>query len=112
MLVFCVIGSYALANRMFDVWVMLAFGLVGYAMERAGVPLAPLVIGLVLAPIGEEHLTAGLMQSGGSFSPLLTRPVSLVLSLIAVAMLGWTLRNRFFGSESLPKGDPRDGVIP
>ena len=53
-LVFCVIGSYALANRMFDVWVMLSFGFVGWGLEKVRIPLAPFVIGLVLAPIGRR----------------------------------------------------------
>ena len=45
--VFCVVGSYALNNRMFDVWVMLAFGVVGFIMERNKIPLAPFVIGFL-----------------------------------------------------------------
>ncbi len=93
-MVLCVIGSYALANRMFDVWVMLAFGGVGYLMDRLGIPLAPLVIGLVLAPIGEEHLVAGLMQSGGSLWPMLQQPISLGLCLAAAGLLIWTLVTR------------------
>ena len=93
-LVFCVIGSYALANRMFDVWVMLAFGVAGYSMERGNIPLAPFVIGFVLAPIGEEHLSAGLMQSGGSLLPLVTQPISLFLCVVAIALLLWTLKDR------------------
>ncbi|MEO1524904.1 MAG: tripartite tricarboxylate transporter permease [Planctomycetota bacterium] len=94
-LIFCVIGSYALANRMFDVWVMLAIGLAGYGLERLKIPLAPLVIGFVLTPIGEEHLAAGLMQSGGSLAPLWTRPLSLALMIVAISLLAWMLRNRF-----------------
>ena len=88
---FCVVGAYALANRMFDVWVMLAFGLIGWALERCRVPLAPLVIGFVLAPIAEEHLTAGLMQSGGSITPMLTSPISLIFCSMPTATLIWTL---------------------
>jgi len=93
-LTFCVVGSFALANRMFDVWVMLGFGLFGFVMERMRVPLAPFVIGFVLAPIAEEHLTAGLMQSGGSYLPLVTRPVSLAFCIVAAALLCWTLVRR------------------
>lgn len=100
-MIFCVIGSYALANRMFDVWVMLAFGVIGYLLERARIPLAPLVIGLVLAPIAEEHLSAGLMQSGGSLLPLLYRPISAVLCLVAISLLAWTLVNRFRSTPAL-----------
>ena len=66
----CVIGTYALSNRAFDVGVMLAFGALGFAMERLKIPLAPFVIGFVLAPIAEKNLCAGLMLSGGSYAPL------------------------------------------
>ena len=94
-MVFCVVGSYALANRMFDVWVMLAFGGIGFVMEKASIPIAPFVIGFVLAPIGEEHLSAGLMQSGGSLTPLLTQPISLALCVVAVGLVVRTLWQRF-----------------
>ena len=93
-LTFCVIGSYALANRMFDVWVMLGFGALGLLLDRFRVPLAPLVIGFVLAPIAEEHLSAGLMQSGGSLWPLVTEPISLFFCLLAVAVFAWTCLRR------------------
>jgi len=93
-LTFCVIGSFALANRMFDVWVMLAFGLIGFGMERSKIPLAPFVIGFVLAPIAEKNLLAGLMASGGSYAPLFTRPVSLLFLLISIALLIWPLLRR------------------
>jgi putative tricarboxylic transport membrane protein len=86
-LTFCVIGSYALANRMFDVWVMIGFGMVGFALAQAKVPLAPFVIGFVLAPMAEENLSAMLMLSGGNWSPLLTRPVSLVLLVLSLGMV-------------------------
>lgn len=84
---FCVIGSYALANRFFDVWVMLAFGIAGFAMDRFKIPLAPFVIGFVLRPVAEENLVAGLMQSGGSFLPLVTRPLSLAFCGISLLLL-------------------------
>lgn len=82
-IVFCIVGSYALANRMFDVWVMLGFGLFGFVMNRLRIPLAPFVIGFVLAPLAEENLSAGLMASGGSWMPLFTEPFALVCLVIA-----------------------------
>lgn len=90
-LTFCVIGSFALGNRMFDVWAMLGFGVFGFALEKLKIPLAPFVIGFVLAPIAEEHLSAGLMQTGGSYLPLVTRPISLIFCSIAAILLCWTL---------------------
>jgi putative tricarboxylic transport membrane protein len=90
-LVFCIIGSYAQANRMFDVWVLLIFGVVGFVMRKASIPTAPFVIGLVLTPIAEQNFRSGLMISGGSLLPLVTRPVSLIFLLISVLFLFWPL---------------------
>ncbi|MEO1998317.1 MAG: tripartite tricarboxylate transporter permease, partial [Planctomycetaceae bacterium] len=59
-LVFSVVGSFALSNRMFAVWVMLGFGVLGVGLQSLKIPLAPFVIGFVLAPIAEENLVAGL----------------------------------------------------
>lgn len=91
-IVFCIVGSYALANRMFDVWVMLGFGIFGFIMNRLRLPLAPFVIGFVLAPLAEENLSAGLMASGGSWSPLVTRPFALICVLIAVVAAGISIK--------------------
>ncbi|MBI1311314.1 hypothetical protein GC176_08400 [bacterium] len=86
-LTFCIVGSYALGNRFFDVWVMLLFGLVGFGMERCRIPLAPFVIGFVLGPVAESNLSAGLMSSGGSWLPLVTRPLSLTFLILSVLMV-------------------------
>ena len=83
----CLWGAYTLSSRWFDVFVMLGFGILGWLMERFRIPLAPFVIGFVLAPVAEENLCAGLMASGGSYLPLLTRPVSLAFIVLAVFLL-------------------------
>jgi putative tricarboxylic transport membrane protein len=87
--VFSVLGAFALNNRAFDIWVMLAFGLLGILMEFAKVPLAPFVVGLVLAPVAESELRSGLMASGGSFMPLIERPIALTVLLISAALFVW-----------------------
>jgi putative tricarboxylic transport membrane protein len=98
-LTFCVVGSFALGNRIFDVWVMLGFGFFGLLMEKLDIPLAPFVIGFVLAPVAERELSGGLMQSGGSFLPLVTRPIPLCFCMVALAMLILSLVRR------IPKTD-------
>lgn len=90
-MVFCVIGSYALNNTMFDIWVMLGFGIIGFLLERAKIPLGPFVIGFVLAPLAEEKLRSGLMMTAGDITPIFTRPFSLVFTLCAIALLFWPL---------------------
>ena len=83
----CIWGAYALNGLWFDVGVMLVFGVVGWRMEKAKLPLAAFVIGFVLAPLAEENLCAGLMASGGNYVPLVTKPISLGLLLIASMLL-------------------------
>jgi len=63
-------------------------------MEKARLPLAAFVIGFVLAPIAEENLCAGLMASGGSYLPLLTRPISLCLLSTAVILIMWKRKRK------------------
>lgn len=87
--VFCVVGSYALNNTMFDVWVMLLFGVIGFMLERAKIPLGPFVIGFVLAPLAEEKLRSGLMMTAGDFTPVFTRPFPLFFTIMAVILLIW-----------------------
>ncbi len=92
-IVFCVVGSYALNNTLFDIWVMLGFGVIGFLLERAKIPLGPFVIGFVLAPLGEEKLRSGLMMTAGDITPMFTRPFSLAFTLAAVVLLVWPLYN-------------------
>lgn len=107
-LVFCVVGSYALNNRMFDVWVMLAFGAVGFAMERGKLPLAPFVIGFVLAPVAERELGKGLIEHRGSLWPLVTEPVSLTFFTAAVLIFVWPFVSRVRGGN---RGDADETTI-
>jgi putative tricarboxylic transport membrane protein len=86
-LCFCVVGSFALSNRLFDVWVMLGFGLLGFLLEARKIPLAPFVIGFVLGPIAEKNLSLGLQSSNGSFAPIVTGKISLLFLIVALFML-------------------------
>jgi putative tricarboxylic transport membrane protein len=77
--VLCTIGAFAIASRVFDIWVMLAFGLLGFVLREMRYPMAPLVLGLVLGDILDKSLRRGLVLSDGDLAPFLTRPISLVL---------------------------------
>ncbi len=75
------IGAYAAEARIFNVYVMLFFGALGYLLRRMDYPLAPLVLGIILGPLADISFRRALMQSRGALMPLLERPVGLVLIL-------------------------------
>ena len=77
--VLCTIGAYAIASRVFDVWVMLGFGLLGYALRRMDYPMAPLVLGIVLGDILDKSLRRGLVLTDGDLTPFFTRPISALI---------------------------------
>ncbi len=85
--VFSVVGAFAINNSLFDVYVMLAFGVIGFFLESQRVPLAPLILGLILGPLVERKLHAGLISSSGDLSPMFTRPICMVLAGLLIAML-------------------------
>jgi putative tricarboxylic transport membrane protein len=83
-LVFLVVGAYSINNSTLDVVVMLVFGLVGLAFRRLDIPLAPLVLTLILGPFMESSLRLSLEMSLGDFSIFFTRPIALVLIIVAM----------------------------
>ncbi len=82
-----VIGGYAATQRLFDVWLMLVFGVVGYLMRKLDYPLAPAVLAIVLGPIAEPKLRQSLMISDGDFSIFVTRPISGTITVIAIILI-------------------------
>lgn len=85
--VLCVVGSYAIASRLFDVYLMLAIGVVAFVLRRAGYPIAPLILGLVLGDILDKSLRRGLMLTDGDPTPFFTRPISALLATIVIVSL-------------------------
>lgn len=85
----CAVGSFALHNRMFDVWVMLFFGAVGFGLNRCKVPLGPFVIGFVLAGILEEQLRSGMQLTADGFWHILERPIALGFLAVSALTLAW-----------------------
>jgi putative tricarboxylic transport membrane protein len=84
--VLCVIGSYSLSSRLFDVYTMLGFGTLVYIMRQNGYPAAPFVLGLVLGDILDKNLRRGLVLTDGDVLPFITRPISAILAALVI----WT----------------------
>ncbi|HEX2548111.1 MAG TPA: tripartite tricarboxylate transporter permease, partial [Ramlibacter sp.] len=101
-LVLCTIGTFALASRLFDIWVMVAFGIIGFILRRFGYPMAPLVLGIVLGDLLEKNLRRGLVLSDGDLTPFFTRPISAVLfgGIAIVVLLRLPFIRRLFARRA------------
>ncbi|HEY1059295.1 MAG TPA: tripartite tricarboxylate transporter permease [Limnobacter sp.] len=86
-LVFCCIGVFSLNNRVFDVYLMAGFGVLGYVFTKLRCEPAPMLLGFILGPMMEEYLRRALLLSRGDFTVLVTRPISATMLAIAVVAL-------------------------
>lgn len=87
----CIVGTYSVRNSMFDVWLMLGFGVLGFLLEKLKFPLVSIILGLVLGPIAESELRRSLAMSQGDLSIFFSRPISASLIVIAVLLLSTTI---------------------
>jgi TctA family transporter len=85
--VFCAIGAYSIGNSLFDLWLMLGFGLIGYFFIKIGVEPAPFVLGFVLGPMLEENFRRAMLISSGDALVFVERPISAVLLAISALLL-------------------------
>jgi putative tricarboxylic transport membrane protein len=86
-LILCVTGSFAVNNSIFNITVMLVFGLVGYLLNKMGLPQSPLILAVILGPMMENNFIQSMAFAGGSFLVFVTRPISCVLLIISVYFL-------------------------
>lgn len=91
-LLFCAVGSFAINNRVFDIWVFMLFGLIGFAFSQLRIPLLPLLMGLILGANFEKELRTALIVSKGSLLPFVTRPISLTLIIMSVLLVTYLNR--------------------
>ncbi len=85
--VLCTVGSFAIASRIYDIWVMLGFGIFGFLLREMKYPMAPLVLGIVLGDILDKNFRRSMVLSDGSVEPLFTRPISAVLAIITISVV-------------------------
>jgi TctA family transporter len=95
-LLFCVVGSFAINNSVFGVVLMLAFGVIAYVMEENGFPVAPAILGMVLGAMLEEQFISSMIKAEGSFLAFFERPIAGSLGVLALAVLALPLWRRIF----------------
>jgi putative tricarboxylic transport membrane protein len=104
--VFATVGAFSVNNNLFDVWMMLGFALMAYAMIKLKYPLVPLILALVLGKLSENSLRQALMLSGGSMSIFFTHPISAFFMFAAflaymTPVLRWYLKRRRVGRKDV-----------
>jgi putative tricarboxylic transport membrane protein len=97
-------GAYAVNAQPFDLFLLLALGLLGFAMRRFGLPVLPLIVGVILGPLAEKQARRSLQLTGGDPSGLIGGPVAWACyAVIAVVLLwplvAWALRRRRHDSD-------------
>jgi len=86
-LVFCCIGAFSLGNKVFDIYLLAGFGVLGYIFSKLKCEPAPLLLGFILGPMMEEYLRRALLLSRGDVTVLVTRPISATMLAIAIIAL-------------------------
>ncbi len=92
-LAFCMYGSFALNNSLFDIYIMLAMGVLGFLMQTVKVPPAPFVIGFVLGNMFENSFRQSLVTSAGSLSIFVSSPISILFWILTLVSIIFTIKN-------------------
>jgi putative tricarboxylic transport membrane protein len=92
---FCILGCYSVSSSVIDVWIMLLMGGLGYVMRKFGYDLAPIALGLILAPMLELSVRQSLAMSAGDYMIFLQRPLTVVMLGIGVVILAFSLKPLF-----------------
>jgi len=107
-LLLSIIGTFAIQSSVFDLWVMFAFGIIGYYLRRGGYPLAPVIIGAILGPICESNFRRSLLISDNGLQIFIERPISAVILGIVSILLIMIMVKSF---RIFQKGRERENTI-
>jgi putative tricarboxylic transport membrane protein len=95
-LCFCILGTYSVSNSVVDVWILLAMGGIGYVLRKFRYDLAPVALGLVLAPMIELSLRQSLAMSAGDYGIFLQRPIAVTMLALGVVLFLLALKPLVF----------------
>jgi putative tricarboxylic transport membrane protein len=86
-LILCFIGALSIRNNVVDLWLMIGFGVIGYAFERLKFPVAPLVLGVILGPLAETAFMSSMISFNNDWTVFFTRPISGTIMVFTIVML-------------------------
>jgi putative tricarboxylic transport membrane protein len=85
-LMFCIVGSYAMTNSIYGIIIMLVMGMLGWILEENGYPVAPIILGLVLGEMFEQNFMTSMIKSDGNLIGFFSRPIATVLGVMTIAL--------------------------
>jgi TctA family transporter len=109
-LIFCMVGSFAINNTVFGIGIMLLMGVIAFVMEENGFPLAPAILGLVLGEMVEANFMTSMMKSDGALLAFFERPIAAALGLLTLGAWAWVLASGV--RRSLAAGMPAEASVP
>ena len=90
-LLFCVVGTFAINNSLFEVGIMLVAGILAYILEANRFPIAPAILGVVLGGMLEENFITSMIKSNGDLGAFFARPIALCLAVLCILVWSWPL---------------------
>lgn len=110
----CGVGAYGLNSRVFDLWSVILFGIIGFGFSAFRIPIAPFILGFILGPMAETNLRRGLMLHQNSLEPLYTSPICVFFLVVAMLSMGLTAykqiqRRRQAADPGLTCGEAPEG---
>jgi len=90
----CAIGAFAIQNAMFDIWLMLLFGVIGYVFKKIGIPMAPLTLALVLGSRAEDAFRLSMIGAAGDLGVFWSNSLVGTITTLAIVLLFWPLIGR------------------
>ena len=97
--VLSIVGAFSMRNNMFDVWVALTFGVIGYFLNRYKFPVSPILLALILGPMAEANLRRAMIIADNSMTDVITRPITAIFLILAVISLLTSLMRQYRQSK-------------
>jgi putative tricarboxylic transport membrane protein len=88
-IIFCVLGVFALNNMTYDILIMIVFAIVGFILNQFQIDLVSIILGFILGPLVEKYFKLGMISEEGNFASILTHPIAMVCLIISLLFLLW-----------------------
>jgi TctA family transporter len=110
-LMFCIVGVFAINNTVFAVWIMAVLGILAFLMEENGFPIAPAILGIVLGRMVEDNFMVSIMKTGGGLIGFFERPIAAVLGVTTLAIWLYLIVRAVLDVRAPRRDRERSGIL-